>query len=203
MKKLAIITAALALVVTAAVAATNIKSKTPSRRTEGLMLSPTPKDSLLKRGEYLVSIMGCDDCHTPKMMGPRGPEPDASRRFMGHPANQPLAPIDTSALRGWVLFDMGQTATVGPWGISYAANISSDESGIGSWSEAQFFTAIRKGKFKGLEASRPLLPPMPWAQYAKASDEDLRAIFAYLKSSRPVRNIVPEAVPPTRLGAQR
>ena len=65
------------------------------------------------------------------------------------PANQPLASIDTSALRHWVLFDMGQTAAVGPWGISYAANISSDATGIGTWTEAQFFTAIRKGKYQG------------------------------------------------------
>lgn len=199
MKKLAIITAALAFVVTAGVAATRVAAKSPSKRTEGLTLPKGPADSLLKRGEYLVTIMGCDDCHTPKKMGPYGPEPDASRRFMGHPANQPLARIDTAALRGWVLFDMGQTATVGPWGISYSANISADATGIGSWSEAQFFTAIRKGKFKGLEASRPLLPPMPWPQYAKASDEDLRAIFAYLKDSRPVANVVPEAVPLSKL----
>jgi hypothetical protein len=203
MKKIAIITAALALIVTAGIAAANAPKKSPSTRTEGLKLPDGPADSLMMRGEYLVAIMGCDDCHTPKKMGPHGPEPDVSRRFMGHPANQPLAPIDTSALRRWVLFDMGQTATVGPWGISYAANISSDATGIGTWSEAQFFTAIRKGKFKGLEASRPLLPPMPWMQYAKASDEDLKAIFAYLKSSRPVQNVVPEAVPPTKIPSGR
>ncbi|WP_132055653.1 c-type cytochrome [Pseudocnuella soli] len=199
MNKLAIITAAFALIVTAGIAATSVAPKTPSTRNEGLMMPKAPADSLLKRGEYLVTIMGCDDCHTPKKMGPHGPEPDASRRFMGHPANQPLARIDTAALRGWVLFDMGQTAAVGPWGISYAANISSDATGIGSWTEAQFFTAIRKGKFKGLEASRPMLPPMPWTQYAKASDEDLKAIFAYLKSSRPMANVVPQAVPPTQI----
>ena len=203
MKKLAIITAALALVVTAGIAATYSPKKSPSKRTEGLTLPKEVADSTLKRGEYLVAIMGCDDCHTPKKMGSHGPEPDASRRFMGHPANQPLASIDTSALRHWVLFDMGQTAAVGPWGISYAANISSDATGIGTWTEAQFFTAIRKGKYKGLEASRPLLPPMPWMQYARTSDEDLKAIFAYLKSSRPVQNVVPDAVPPTKIPTAR
>jgi hypothetical protein len=83
------------------------------------------------------------------------------------------------------------TAFVGPWGISYAANLTSDESGIGAWTEAQFFKAIRQGKYKGMDNSRPLLPPMPWNVYANATDDDLKAIFAYLKSTPPVNNVVP------------
>lgn len=198
MRKLAIITGAMALAVSAAVAAGNTKPAKPSNNFEGIDKLEKPfNDSLVKRGEYLVSIMGCDDCHSPKIMGKFGPEPDLARRLSGHPAAQKLPQVNTEVLKSWVLFDMGQTAAVGPWGVSYAANITSDQTGIGSWTEAQFFTAIRKGKFKGLEGSRPLLPPMPWAQYAKVTDDDVRAIFAYLKTTPPVQNVVPEAVPPT------
>ena len=86
------------------------------------------------------------------------------------------------------------TNYVGPWGISYSANISSDSTGIGNWSEKQFFKAIREGKYLGLDNTRPLLPPMPWQEYRHASDDDLRAIFAFLKSTKPVKNVVPQAM---------
>src|SRR3954466_5358406 len=89
------------------------------------------QDSLIKRGAYLVTIMGCDDCHSPKKMGPKGPELDLERRFSGHPASMPLAKIDRSQLSSWVLFHPNLTAFVGPWGVSYAANITSDPTGIG------------------------------------------------------------------------
>ena len=158
-------------------------------------------DSMIKRGEYLVTIMGCDDCHTPKKLGPHGPEPDMENRFSGHPAKMPLGTIHPEELKSWVLFNHTATAFVGPWGVSYAANLTSDESGIGSWSEKQFFKAIREGKFKGMDNSRPLLPPMPWPAFSKASDEDLRAIFNYLKSTKPINNVVPAAVGNTNLAS--
>ncbi len=156
-------------------------------------------DNLVKRGQYLVTIMGCNDCHSPKIMGPRGPEPDPALLLSGHPAGMPLAPIDPKATAGWVLFNMNATAMVGPWGISYAANLTSDATGIGGWSEKQFFKAIREGKFKGLDGNRMILPPMPWPMYAQASDADLKAIFAYLKSTKPVKNVVPVAVSPDQM----
>lgn len=190
MKRATIILATLALVITAAILACN-SSRKPSANTEGLLAAAPPHDSLVVRGEYLVTIMGCHDCHSPKKMGPRGPELDSSRLLSGHPADLPLARVDTRELESWVLFSHTVTAFVGPWGTSFAANITSDSSGIGAWSEEQFFKAIRQGKYKGLDNARPLLPPMPWPVYAAATDEDLRAIFAYLKSTRPVNNVVP------------
>jgi hypothetical protein len=56
---------------------------------------------------------------------------------------------------------------------------------------------MKDGKYKGLENSRTLLPPMPWQGYSQMPDEDLKAIFAYLKSIKPVSNLVPMAIPPT------
>tara|TARA_R110002094_G_scaffold3622_1_gene11771 strand:- start:315 stop:614 length:300 start_codon:yes stop_codon:yes gene_type:complete len=89
---------------------------------------------------------------------------------------------------------MGLTAAVGPWGTSFAANLTPDETGIGNWSEAQFLKAIKEGKFKGMENTRPLLPPMPWTEYRNFTDEDLKAIFAYLKTIKPIDNVVPAAI---------
>ncbi|MEP7377052.1 MAG: diheme cytochrome c-553 [Chitinophagaceae bacterium] len=150
------------------------------------------QDSLIKRGSYLVNAMGCDDCHSSKKFGPQGMELDMEHRFGGHLAGSPLGKANTGVMKdGYMLFAMDLTSAVGPWGQSYAANISSDATGIGNWTEEQFFRAIREGKSKGLKESRPLLPPMPWFAYKNLNDTDLKAIFAFLKSTKPVENRVP------------
>jgi mono/diheme cytochrome c family protein len=158
-----------------------------------------PKEELIKKGAYLVSVGGCNDCHSPKVFGPHGPEPDPKRLLSGHPQDNPVLKVDSNAVKNWVLFSMDNTAAVGPWGVSYAANLTSDPSGIGNWSEDQFFKALREGKYKGLDNTRPLLPPMPWPNYAQMSDEDLKAIFAYLKSTKPIYNVVPSPKPLNQL----
>lgn len=153
------------------------------------------KRASVSRGEYLVNVMGCDDCHTPKTMTPQGPAPDLTRRFMGHPANEPFESANKKNLietQHVAVFSPGMTAAAGAWGVSFAANISPDDTGIGTWTEAQFFKAIREGRSKGLDGTRPLLPPMPWPVYKNLTDEDLRAIFNYLKTATPVKNIVPQ-----------
>jgi hypothetical protein len=150
------------------------------------------QDSLVKRGSYLVNAMGCDDCHSPKKFGPNGMEFDMENRFAGHLADSKLGKANTTVMKeGYMLFALDLTSAVGPWGQSYAANISSDATGIGNWTEEQFFRAIREGKSKGLKESRPLLPPMPWFVYKNLNDTDLKAIFAFLKSTNPVQNRVP------------
>jgi len=147
-------------------------------------------------GEHLVTICGCNDCHTPKKMTERGPEPDSSLWLSGHPASMPAPAVDRidMAKRGLGVTDF-LTAWVGPWGTTYAPNITGDETGIGAWSEQQFIACIREGKLKGL--SRPLLPPMPWQFYKAMTDDELKAIFAYLKSTKPIKNIAPAYEPPT------
>ena len=146
----------------------------------------------VKRGEYLVNAIGCDDCHSPKRMGLRGPELIPELRFSGFPHDGQLPPVDTNQVKkGWMLLSPDLTGAVGMWGASYAGNITSDGTGIGNWKEENFIRAMREGKYKGLENSRPLLPPMPWTNFRNMSDEDLTAIFAYLKTTRPVNNVVP------------
>jgi hypothetical protein len=151
-------------------------------------------------GEHLVTICGCNDCHTPKKMTDHGPEPDSSLWLSGHPASMPAPAVDRAdmAKRGLGVTDF-LTAWVGPWGTTYAPNLTSDETGIGMWSEQQFITCIREGKLKGL--SRPLLPPMPWQFYKAMTDDELKAIFAYLKSTKPIKNIAPAYEPPAGASA--
>lgn len=161
-------------------------------------LAAISKEDLIKRGAYLVNSIGCADCHSPKRMGERGPEFIPELHLSGYQQGNELPPISEDALaKGWMLFNADLTAGVGPWGVSFAANLTSDETGIGNWSFEQFKTAIRKGKYKGLENARDLLPPMPWQNFAQLSDEDLEAMFEYLKSTKPVKNIVPAPIPPS------
>ncbi|HLF47297.1 MAG TPA: c-type cytochrome, partial [Chitinophagaceae bacterium] len=86
------------------------------------------------------------------------------------------------------------TAWTGPWGVTYAPNLTSDSTGIGGWKEEQFLKALQEKKWMGLENTRPLMPPMSMMPAVKMSDDELKAIFAYLKSTPPVKNTAPEAV---------
>lgn len=158
--------------------------------------APTPEE-LVKKGEYLVQITGCNDCHSPKRMGPNGPEIIPELMLSGYPATQPLPEFDKAlAAKGIAQFTPDLSAACGPWGITCAANLTPDDTGIGTWTEEQFKTALTKGKYKGMENGRTLLPPMPWVNYTQMKDEDVKAIFAYLKSIKPVKNVVPAPVPP-------
>ncbi|NII27696.1 c-type cytochrome [Pseudoflavitalea sp. X16] len=155
---------------------------------------------LVTRGKYLVTIGGCHDCHSPKKFGPKGMELDEEHLLSGHPAGSPLPPVDPRALKPghWLLFAGDITAAVGPWGISYAANLTPDSTtGIGAWSETTFVKTLRTGKHLGQEGGRPILPPMPWKMIGQMTDEDLKAVYTYLQSLPPVKNPVPAPVPPT------
>jgi mono/diheme cytochrome c family protein len=152
------------------------------------------------RGRYLVWTLACHDCHTPKKMGPNGPELDTDRLLSGHPEGTELPP-PPKAVGPWVAsttWDL--TAWSGPWGISYPFNLTPDENtGIGSWSEETFVQALRTGRHMGV--SRPILPPMPWEVYRNLTDEDLRAVYAYLRSIPKIHNRVPQPIPPSQVGS--
>ncbi|MEX2592964.1 MAG: c-type cytochrome [Anditalea sp.] len=143
-------------------------------------------------------ITGCHDCHTPKKMGPRGPELDMDLELSGHPSQMPIPELDRKDLeQKGVATTQTLTAWIGPWGVSFAGNLTSDDTGIGSWSEEQFFISLKEGKYKGIKNGRPLLPPMPWELFQHMTDTEIKAIYAYLKSTKPISNIVPSAMPPT------
>lgn len=160
---------------------------------------PTYTKAQIEKGKYLVEIMGCRDCHSPKIMTDKGPTLDMIRDLSGHPANMPVGKINKEVLSDWVLFNMMNTAAVGPWGVSFSANLTSDATGIGSWSEEQFIVALTEGKSKGIRTARPLLPPMPWQNYVNMKKEDLVAMFAYLKSTKPIKNAVPQPISPDKM----
>ncbi len=162
--------------------------------------SKSRNKELVVRGQYLVEIGGCHDCHSPKKFTDEGPVPDEARLLSGHPANSKLPEINPDLIGPgkWLLFNEHITAAVGPWGVSFAANLTPDEqTGIGLWQEENFIKAMRTGKHMG--AGRPILPPMPWFNLAKATDEDLEAIFSYLKSLKSIKNSVPAPIPITDL----
>jgi hypothetical protein len=156
-----------------------------------------PAVSQVERGRMLIVGGGCHDCHTPKKMGPNGPEADMDRMLSGHPESegvpQPFKPIPGSP---YVIHINGHlTAWSGDWGVSFAANLTPDENtGIGIWTEDMFLAALKQGKHMG--KSRPILPPMPWNWYGQLPDEDLKAMFAYLKSIKPIANRVPVPLTP-------
>ena len=163
-------------------------------------LASLQQEDLVKRGEYLVSSIGCGDCHSPKKFSNLGPEEIPDLKLSGYPEDAKLPPIDKANLKnGWMLFTPDLTAAVGPWGVSFAANLTSDDTGIGNWSFDQFKTAMREGKYKGMKNGRDLLPPMPWPNFAHLNDEDLKAIYTYLKSTEPVENVVPAPITPDKL----
>ncbi|MGN6195121.1 MAG: c-type cytochrome [Ginsengibacter sp.] len=148
-------------------------------------------------GKHLVAIIGCNDCHTPKIMTPMGPVPDTTLLLSGHPAKIPFPAVNLKEIEGKGLaITSDETAWAGPWGISYADNLTPDATGAGSWTKEQFFTAMREGKWKGMKNNRELLPPMPWQGFRNMTDNELSAIFAYLQSIKPIQNIVPPAAPP-------
>ncbi len=154
----------------------------------------TNQNERVAHGKYLVTFGGCNDCHTPLKMTDHGPTPDRSRFLSGHPEDTKLPPPPAKP-GPWFASTAGMTAWAGPWGITYAANLTPDKStGMGIWTEDMFIRAMRTGKHMG--HGRDILPPMPWQDIGTLSDEDLKAIFAYLQTIAPVTNHVPQAVGP-------
>ena len=147
------------------------------------------------RGKYLVTIAGCNDCHTPLKVGPNGAERDMNRMLSGHPEQLAMPPLPTLAQSPWqVIAAETFTAWSGPWGVSFTANLTPDrETGLGRWTLRNFKDTIRSGRHLG--RGRLILPPMPIPMYQHMTDEDLEAIFSYLQTIPAVRNRVPEPLP--------
>jgi hypothetical protein len=196
MKKLFVLSALFLFIACNEAPKGNVTTPASQANVAGMTAPIQPAVDPVKRGAYLVSIMGCHDCHTPFKMGPKGPEPDMTLALSGHPeamgALKP-APADKGP---WVWSGAGtNTAYSGPWGVSYAMNLTPDENtGLGIWTEEMFVGAIRTGRHMG--TSRPIQPPMPWPVYRNATDEDLKAIYAYLRTIKPIKNRIPDYQPP-------
>jgi mono/diheme cytochrome c family protein len=161
-----------------------------------------PAQTAVERGKMLVIGGACHDCHTPKKMGPKGPEPDMDRMLSGHPENIEVTAAYTPAPGSPWAYGVSEdlTAWSGPWGVSFPANLTPDTlTGLrsGVWTEALFIKALRTGKHMG--TARDILPPMPWNFYGQLSDDDLKAIWAYLGTIPAIRNHVPDPIPPANV----
>jgi len=144
------------------------------------------------RGRYLVdAVASCGQCHTPR----RSALEDPDRYLSGHPQGAQAPKFSMDLIRQGVLLSISPTYTAfsGPWGVSYATNLTPDATGLGGWTEDAFIRAMRTGKHLGDPNKRGTLPPMPWRHYRGMTDADLRAIWAYLQTIAPVSNAVPPA----------
>ncbi len=188
--------AVVSLIPVAMVVASCNRAQAPAN-TETPAPAAAPAESQIERGHKLIIGGGCHDCHTPKKMRPNGPEADMDRMLSGHPESegvpQPFKPIKGSP---YVIHINGHlTAWSGDWGVSFAANLTPDmNTGLGIWTEDMFVAALKQGKHMG--KSRPILPPMPWNWYGQLPEEDLKAMFAYLKSIKAIQNRVPVPLTP-------
>jgi len=176
-----------ALVLTGALGLTSCKGAGPSQEAPG----PSSQVDPVARGKYLVTIVGCNDCHSPLQRGPSGPQPDMARMLSGHPESMKM-PRVPAVPQPWLWIGAAtNTAYAGPLGVTYATNLTPDENtGIGIWTEDMFVRALKTGKHMG--TSRTIQPPMPWPWYGHMADEDLKAIYAYLRSIPPIKNQVPD-----------
>lgn len=125
-------------------------------------------DDRLAYGKYMWNASGCTECHTKQEKGKQ---------------------IPGMEMAGGFEFNMG------PMGKAYSSNLTPDEeTGIGTWTEENFLARFRIYKDSGYVIPTvqkgAMQTPMPWSMYAKMTDEDLLAIFAYIKTLKPVKNRV-------------
>jgi mono/diheme cytochrome c family protein len=168
------------------------RSMAPAGPTRG---NAAALEAATNRGRRLLETHDCHACHTPMKKGPKGPEPDMAVALSGHPEKLVMPPPPKlDGVWGWV-GSASNTAFAGPWGITYAINLTSDpETGIGKWREEDFIQAMKTGKHMGV--GRQIMPPMPWTAYSQLSEPQLKAIYSYLKTVPPIKNRVPDYAPP-------
>jgi mono/diheme cytochrome c family protein len=152
------------------------------------------KAAQIARGEYLVEIMGCHDCHTPAKIGPNGPEQDRSRALSGHPEELVMPPAPALPPGPWVASIAATfTAFASPGGTVFTRNLTPDkETGLGDWTVEEFIATMKTGRERG--KGRPVLPPMPVQNLRALSDSDIRSLFAYLQSIPPIKNRIPQPI---------
>src|SRR5882757_4629437 len=122
------------------------------------------------RGKYLVTVMGCNDCHTP---GYFFGKPDMARFLGGSEVGFEIPGL----------------------GVFHGPNLTPDkETGLGGWTDAQILTALQKGTTPD---GRMLAPIMPWHAFANLTPQDAQAVVAFLRSIPPVKNKVPGPFGPT------
>ncbi|MGH6820756.1 MAG: hypothetical protein ACREDU_07845, partial [Methylocella sp.] len=146
----------MSLAVLAVLLAATGKGKAATKPVAGKKAFP---QEVVARGSYLVTIAGCNDCHTPHIFDSktRSMVPDSARLLSGHPegATGPM----TEPAPGESAVSGDHTSFRGGWGFSYAANLTPDKTtGLGQWTETDFVLAMRTGR----KGDHFIQPPMPW-----------------------------------------
>ena len=151
------------------------------------------QNDMVERGKYLVdAVAACGYCHTPRA----GAEYNMKMYLAGHPADESSPRYNFNMMQQsiFLLTSPKLSAFSGPFGTSFASNLTPDkETGLGEWTEKMFIDAMRTGHHQGNKDNRKIFPPMQrlaTKHYAQMSDTDLKAIWAYLKSIKPVKNEV-------------
>ncbi|MCG9127790.1 diheme cytochrome c-553 [Candidatus Poribacteria bacterium] len=154
------------------------------------------QNDMVERGKYIVdAVAACGFCHTPRT----GTEYNEDMYLAGHVANSPYSRYDMSLMQRGIFLASPATLTAfsGPFGSSFATNLTPDkETGLGEWTEDMFIKALRTGHHQGNVDNRKIFPPMPWKHYAQMNDSDLKAIWAYLRTIKPVKNEVSPVLNP-------
>jgi mono/diheme cytochrome c family protein len=185
---------AAAIILTAVLSTASVgASNTGGVQQDGVTVT---KQQQIARGEYLVEIMGCHDCHTPAKLGPNGPEADRTRALSGHPEEMVMPPAPP-AKGPWIASIAATfTAFASPGGTVFTRNLTPDkETGLGDWTVEEFIATMKTGRERG--KGRPVLPPMPVQNLRALSDTDIRSLFAYLQSIPAIKNRVPNPIEPT------
>ena len=189
----AVLGTALVAVGVAALVGCGSEPETTAEETSAQTVGAVHDGDVVARGQYLVRIGSCNDCHTPWVFDEDlgMPRPDMTRMLSGHPADGP-DPEGTPGPHDMGLIGPTFTSFRLPFGVLYSANLTPDtDTGIGSWTEEMFVDIFRKGRHLGGDG-RGVLPPMPWFWIRNMTDDDLKAVYAYLQSVPPIRNPVPE-----------
>jgi len=199
LKSYSLILTGLALVAICFTRCSDDKKAEPAVATETAPEKPSfgGFESQAKWGEHLVTLGGCNDCHTPKKMTPQGPADDSTLFLSGHPEGMPAADVDRKSMESKGLVVTNDfTSWIGPWGVTYSANLTPDDSGTGKWTEDQFLYALKTMTSKGLSGNRPLLPPMSMMSGKYMTDDELKAIYAFLRTVKPIKNNSVQPTPP-------
>lgn len=183
-------------IVTVALATSGVIAATQGVDAPAATATSPPPSATIERGRYLVTVAGCNDCHTPMKMGDKGPEPDMSRMLSGHPQSLVMPPPPRLPDGPWsMVASATNTAWSGPWGVSFTANLTPhDPTGLGQWTLANFRDTLRTGRHMG--RGRAVLPPMPIQMYKHFTDQDIEAVYSYLRTIPAIDNQVPAPVPP-------
>lgn len=155
------------------------------------------QEDMVKRGKYLVdAVAACGYCHTPRA----GADFDPNMYLAGHPSTEGYPRHSGFSMMQqdiFILTSTKMTAFSGPFGTSFASNLTPDKlTGLGEWTEKMFIDAMRTGKHQGNPDNRNIFPPMPYKHYAQMTDADLKAIWAYLKTIKPIENDVSPVLNP-------